>query len=228
VPPGLIVRCLSELLGTALLVGIGTGSIVAGANAGGVAQWVLAVAWFVAVAVPVFLLARVSGSHINPAVTVALATSGRFPWRETPAYVAAQVAGAFVGSSLVLAFLGSAAHIGATLPRDDNLWLIVPLELPFTMLLMLTVLYLTTPGKIVRQVELFLPAAAVGISTFVIGPWTGSSLNPARTLAPGVLSSDFFGIGLYFFAVFAGALIAVLLWKSGHRRADGSPVNRSR
>jgi glycerol uptake facilitator-like aquaporin len=197
--------------GTALLVGIGTGAIVAGANAGGVGLWLIAVAWFIAVAVPVFVFARFSGSHINPAVTLALALSGRFPRREVLPYGCSQVAGAFVGSFIVLLVLGPAAHLGATLPRGGNLWLIVPLEVPFTLFLMLTVLYLTAPGRVVRPVELFLPALAVGISTYVIGPWTGSSLNPARTLAPGVLSGDVTGILLYFLAAFGGAVAAVFV-----------------
>lgn len=208
-PPSLPVRCFSELAGTALLVGIGTGSIVAAANAGGEPQWVIALAWFAAVAVPVLLLARVSGSHINPAVTVSLWLAGRIRGRDVGPYVAAQVSGAFLGSFLVLLLLGPAAHLGATLPRDGNLWLIVPLELPFTFFLMVTVLYLTAPGRAVRAVELLLPALAVGISTYVIGPWTGSSLNPARSLAPGALSMDVTGLALYFVATFLGAIFAI-------------------
>ncbi len=213
--PSLRVRCVSEIGGTALLVGIGTGSIVASAKEGGAPEWVIALAWFAAVAIPVLLLARVSGSHINPAVTVALWISGRFSRHEVGPYVASQLTGAFIGSYLVLLALGPAAHLGATLPRGGNLWLVVPLELPFTVLLMLTVLYLTAPGREVRAVELLLPALAVAVSTYAIGPWTGSSLNPARSLAPAVLSMDLTGLPLYLIATFVGAIAAIGLARLG-------------
>ena len=97
----LIQRTAAEAAGTALLVGIGTGSIVAGANAGGVGRWVLALAWFAAVAIPVLAFAFVSGSHINPAVTLALVSSPRFPAREALPYIAAQFLGAFAASTVV-------------------------------------------------------------------------------------------------------------------------------
>jgi len=77
VPRRLLDRCLAELAGTALLVGIGTGTIVAAGNAGGIPQWAMAVAWFLAVLIPVALFIGLSGAHLNPAVTLALAISGR-------------------------------------------------------------------------------------------------------------------------------------------------------
>jgi aquaporin NIP len=197
-------RSLAELIGTALLVGIGCGSIVAGANAGGVPQWVLAVSWFLAVLVPVLAFARISGAHLNPAVTLMLVGSRRFPSREAGAYVAAQFAGAFVGAGAVLLSLGGAAHVGATLPRGDDLVRTFVFELGFTIALLLSVVYLSWPQKAVETWELFLPALVVGFSTYFIGPWTGSSLNPARTTGPAVLSGDFLGIWVYF----AAALVA--------------------
>lgn len=196
----LVKRSLAELVGTALLVGIGCGSIVAGVNAGGVGQWVLAVAWFLAVLIPVLAFARVSGAHLNPAVTLMLVGARRFPPREAPPYIAAQVVGAFVGAGAVLLSLGGAAHLGATLPRGDDLARTFVFELGFTLALLLSVVYLSWPQKVVRPWELFLPATVVGFSTYFIGPWTGSSLNPARTIAPAVLSSDYLGIWVYFAA----------------------------
>jgi aquaporin NIP len=215
----LVQRCLAEVAGTALLVGIGTGAIVAGANAGGVPQWVLAIAWFVAVAVPVFAFAFVSGSHINPVVTLALAVSERFPPREAPAYVGSQFVGAFVGSGVVLAALGSRARLGATLPKDGNVALAFVLEFGFTAALIASVFWLTRPGPTPSKLELFLPAIVVGISTYFIGPWTGSSLNPARTVAPAALSGDTSGIWVYLTAVPLAALClaCVVRWRSGDR-----------
>ena len=206
-------RSLAELVGTALLVGIGCGSIVEGSNAGGVSQWVLAVTWFLAVLIPVLAFARISGAHLNPAVTLMLAGSRRFPVREAPPYIASQVVGAFVGVAVVLLLFGGAAHLGATLPRGDDLPRTFVYELGFTVALLLSVVYLSWPRKVVKTWELFLPAIVVGFSTYLIGPWTGSSLNPARSLAPAVLSGDYLGIWVYLAAaLLACATIAAFVW----------------
>lgn len=220
--PPLYQRALAEVAGTALLVGIGTGTIAAAARVGGIPQLWMAAAWFLAVAVPIFLLGRVSGAHLNPVVTLGLAASRRFPWRELPTYVGAQLLGAFAASSSVLLALGDVAHLGATLPAGDDLARTFVLELAFTFLLVLSVLWLTHERKTAHPLDILAPPAVVGISTYLIGPLTGSSLNPARTLAPGILSGDLLGIWVYLIAVPAGSLAAVLavrLWNAGRTRS---------
>jgi aquaporin Z len=221
-------RVVAEAAGTALLVGIGTGAIVAASRAGGVSQAWLAVAWFVAVAVPIFLFARLSGSHINPVVTLALAIARRFPLRELPAYVGAQLVGAFAGSFFVRVTLGNEAHLGATLPAGGDLGLTFLLEFVFTCLLILSVLWLTSEGTTVRWWDLLLPPLVVGVSTFLIGPWTGSSLNPARTLAPGLLSGDVVGLWVYLVSVPLGSLSAVGLLRASQMRTRRSQGNARR
>ena len=225
--PPLLVRCAAEVCGTAVLVGLGTGAIVAGADVGGVPQWVLAVAWFFAVLIPILAFAFVSGSHINPAVTLALATSRGFAPRDALAYVASQVAGAFLGSAVVAGLLGTADHLGATLPHHIGLVEVFLLEYAFTLCLILGVLFLTRPREVVRRWELLLPPATVAIATFVIGPWTGSSLNPARTLAPDVLVGVYAGIGVYVAATVAAALSGSLLLWGWHRRSAGGSRGQS-
>lgn len=197
-----------------MLVGIGCGSIVAGAEVGGVSQWILALAWFFAVLLPVLAFARISGAHLNPAVTLMLVGARRFPPREAPPYLVAQFTGAFVGAGVVLLSVGSAAHLGSTLPRGDDLLRTFVLELIFTVSLLLSVVYLTWPQKSLKLWELPLPAVVVGLSTYLIGPWTGSSLNPARTLAPAVLSGDYLGLWVYFIAALVAAAIgAAFVWR---------------
>ncbi len=203
---GIAGRCAAEATGTAMLVGVGTGAIVAGSSAGGVPQWVLALAWFAAVALPIQAFAYVSGAHLNPAITAGLVAARRFPAAEAPLYMGAQIAGAFSGSFSVRELLGSGARLGATLPGPRGPLWVFPLEFAFTFLLMASVLYLTGAGGRPRRSLLLLPAAVVGLSTLVIGPWTGSSLNPARSIAPAVLSSDPSWLWLYLVATFAGGL----------------------
>jgi len=206
-------RSLAEAGGTALLVGIGTGTIVAGSGTPGFPQWALALAWFSAVALPILLFVSVSGAHLNPAVSLALASSGRIAWREVPAYWAGQFAGAFLGSTAVLILVGSAAHLGATVPTGGNLPRAFLSEAGFTALLVAAVFYLADAGQGTGRWRLFLPPAAVGLSTYVIGPWTGSSLNPARTIAPAILSGTYTDLWVYLVAVPLAALAVALLWR---------------
>lgn len=208
---GLARRCLAEAIGTALLVGIGTGAIVASASFGGVPQWIIAVAWFLAVAVPVLLFAAVSGAHLNPAVTLGLVAANRFPARELPLYVVAQLVGALAGSLAVLLLLGDANHLGATLPRGGDVLLVFPLEGLFTLALVVSVLWLARLPRGATRLWLLLPAAVVGVSTQLIGPLTGSSLNPARSLAPAALSGAVSGLWAYLIVVPLTALGVGLL-----------------
>ena len=210
--PGFARRFVAEALGTALLVGIGTGAIVLAARGGGVPQWELAVAWFLAVMVPILLFVGVSGAHLNPAVTLALAVSGRVAWREVPEYVVAQVTGAFVGSGFVLVSLGSGAHLGSTIPSTGTATAFLS-EAGFTAALIGAVFVLSDLGEGRFRWRLALPPLAVGVSTFVIGPLTGSSLNPARTIAPAVLSGTYEGLWLYLLAVPLAALGVGVAWR---------------
>jgi glycerol uptake facilitator protein len=105
-------RAVAEALGTALLVGLGTGTIVAASRVGGIPLWEMSVAWFLAVLIPILLLIQLSGAHLNPAVTLSLAVSGRISWGEAPSYMVGQFAGALGGSALVLAL--------ATMPTPER------------------------------------------------------------------------------------------------------------
>jgi glycerol uptake facilitator protein len=202
-------RLFAEAVGTALLVGIGTGAIVVAHRVGGASIGWIALAWFAAVSVPVLLVARVSGAHLNPAVTLALVAGRRFPLRELPFYVGAQVAGAFAGSAAVWGIEGDGAELGATQFRPGFVGVGAFGEFAFTFLLVLVVLLLVDWGPGMPRWALLAPGAAVGFSTYVIGPWTGSSLNPARTLAPAVLSGTFANLPVYLLVVPLGGLAAV-------------------
>ena len=209
----LLYRCLAEAIGTALLVGIGTGTIVAAGKIGGIPQWTMAIAWFLAVSVPILLFLRVSGAHLNPAVTFALASSGRIAWKEAPPYWASQFTGAFVASLSVLVTLGGGSHLGATLPADGDIARTFVAEAAFTALLIAAVFVLADRGEGRKRWRAFLPPLAVGLSTYVIGPWTGSSLNPARSLAPAVLSGTYTDLWVYLLAVPLAALAIAALWR---------------
>jgi glycerol uptake facilitator-like aquaporin len=213
VPRRLVHRCLAEAVGTALLVGLGTGTVVAAGSAGGIPQWWMALAWFAAVLVPIVCFIGISGAHLNPAVTLALASSGRIAWREAPPYWASQFAGAFLASFLVLSSLGGGSDLGATFPAHGDIVRAFAAEAGFTGLLVASVFLLADRGAGPFRGRIALPPAAVGVSTYVIGPWTGSSLNPARTVAPAVLSGTFTDLWVYLLAVPLAAVTIAAIWK---------------
>ncbi|HLY77597.1 MAG TPA: MIP/aquaporin family protein, partial [Thermoplasmata archaeon] len=206
-------RLVAEAAGTALLVGIGTGSIVLSARVGGLPLLVLTGAWFLAVLIPILLFVRRSGAHLNPVVTLALAVSGRIGWREVPPYFLGQFAGAFLGSAVVLVTLGNGAHLGATVPSQGNILRAFPSELAFTAALVTAVFLLSDRGEGRGRWRILLPPTVVAFATYLIGPWTGSSLNPARTLAPAILSATYTDLWVYLTAVPLGALLVAALWR---------------
>jgi aquaporin NIP len=225
-----LVRVAAEAAGTALLVGIGTGTIVLATRVGGIPQWEMAVAWFFAVLIPILFFIHVSGAHLNPAVTLALAVSGRIAWAEVPSYVLGQFAGALGASAVLLASLGDRAHLGSTVPTGGVILLAAALEFFFTALLVSAVFLLSDQGEGRHRWRLLLPPAVVGVSTYLIGPLTGSSLNPARTLAPAILSATYTDLWVYLTAVPLAALLIAALWRPrtvdrldrGPGRADAS------
>jgi aquaporin Z len=176
-------------------------------------MWLLPLAWFVAVTAPILLFASTSGAHLNPVVTLALAIRRRIRPSHAAAYAATQFAGGFVGSAAVLVGAGTADHLGATYPSGSLPWDFAG-ETAFTFLLVLSVLFIVERGTGRGRWRLLLPGAVVGVSTFVIGPWTRSSLNPARTLAPAVLTGLVGDLWLYFLSAPLGALLAVLAWRA--------------
>src|SRR5688500_15706070 len=114
--PSLIQKLAAEALGTAFLVFIGVGAVPATLIVNGDAPFTMAdlgmisLAFGTIVVATVYALGHISGNHINPAVTVGLAATGKFPWRDVPAYILAQTAGATAGALAIVGVLGSKAH----------------------------------------------------------------------------------------------------------------------
>lgn len=152
----------------------------------------------------------VSGAHLNPSITLGLAARGRIAWTEVPGYALAQLLGAFAGVSLVALALGTEGHLGSTLPSVD-LVVVGILEAAFTAALMGSVFLLADHGLGRFRWRILLPPSVVGLSTFLTGPLTGSSLNPARSIAPAALSGSYAGLEVDLVSVPAGALLISLL-----------------
>ena len=137
----------------------------------------------------IYTLGTTSGAHINPAVTVALAVTGRFRWAEVPAYVGAQLIGAVLGAFLIVGVAGTKAATAAGVGLTSTALGVsngqaVLAEGIGTFLLMFTIMAVAVDRRAPVGWAGFLIGLAVVCEIFVIGPFTGGAVNPARTIGP--------------------------------------------
>lgn len=210
-------KWVAEALGTFGLVLCGTGAIALDERTGLLGVGGIALAFGLIVCAMVLVFAPISGAHINPAVTVALAAKGAFAWRSVLPYTSAQLTGALCASAVVKLSFPESVHLGATMPSIDPPWAFA-LEAFLTFLLMLVVLRTMSWDRLTASMAL---GATVGLEAFFAGPLTGASMNPARTIAPALVSGDPSYIVLYTSATVTGALLAVLLARRGARNKAG-------
>jgi glycerol uptake facilitator protein len=200
--PDLLRRLVAELLGTALLVVFGVGTVLAAMAVGeGRLDYAgigfISLGFAIAVAVVIYAFLAVSGAHINPAVTLALAITRRFPWGEVVPYLLAQFLGAAVGSLLLVASFGTRAVDfggGATALGDGvSYGQGIVAEVLGTFLLMLAVMAVAVDQRAPKGWAGLIIGLAVAAAILVIAPLTGGSLNPARTFGPNLVQSIFGG-----------------------------------
>ncbi|WP_273234491.1 MIP/aquaporin family protein [Ileibacterium valens] len=228
---------ISEFIGTALLIILGCGVVAnvslekSGMKGAGSIQ--ITIAWGLAVMVPAFVFGEASGASFNPALTLALAIDGSFPWEQVGGYIAAQLAGAFVGACIVyLLFKGQFdstsdpdAKLGvfATSSSVKNMWLNFFSEFVGTFILVFAIKGISNVSGIAMGVDklfVFGIIVAIGMS---LGGLTGYAINPARDLGPRLAhavlpikdkgSSHFdYGLIVPIFGPFLGAIAAVLVY----------------
>ena len=185
-------RLVAEFFGTAFLVFVGVGAVPATLIVNGESPFtmadlgVISLAFGTVVVATVYALGHVGGNHINPAVTLGLAVTGKFPWAEVPAYLGAQVAGAVAGAGAILAVLGHKASevgLGVASYGDISWTQAFAAEFVGTFILVFTVF-----GVIHRKAAAGFAGVAIGLVVFgviiPVAPATGASINPARTYGP--------------------------------------------
>ena len=201
-------RCFAECLGTFVLVFVGCGAIMVQSATGALTHPGVALTWGLVVLALVYTLGDKSGANLNPAVTLGLALARRFPCCEVLPYIGSQVVGAFAGSVLLLILFPEDLTLGATLPRGPA-WQSFILEIILTWFLMLAVLCITR-GATNKGITVGLVAGAIiGLEAMFAGPITGASMNPARSLAPAVVSGTVGAVWIYLSAPILGSLLAV-------------------
>lgn len=203
-------RLAAEFLGTFALVFAGTGAIVINdVSAGAVSHVGIALTFGLMVLAMIYAVGDVSGAHLNPAVTLGFFTARRFEGRWVAPYIATQCAGALL-ASLVLRFLfPTNATLGATLPAGDPLQSFL-LEAILTFLLMFVILSVSTGSKEKGVLAGVAVGSVIALEALFAGPISGASMNPARSLAPAVVSTRFENLWLYLAAPVLGACAGVL------------------
>lgn len=212
-------RGLAEAGGTFALVLIGPGAMMLDARThGAVGPFGVALAFGAAVAAAIIVFGPRSGAHINPAVTFGLAAARRFQAAEVPAYVTGQLAGATAAAVLLRLVLGPVGGLGATVPAA-GIWSSAGLELLMSFALMVTIL-LALRGGWARVWSGVAIGTVVGLCAFFGGPYTGASMNPARSFGPALAGGGWSGHWIYWVAPLSGMLLAAGV----DRHASGTRV----
>ena len=180
----------AEMVGTFALVFAGCGATMIDAITGGtISHLGVGLAFGLVIMVMVCATGHISGAHFNPAVTLAFAATGGFPWREVPGYLAGQVVAAVLAAASLLAILGSAADLGATSPVGAHEQSFA-LEVVLTFFLMFVITAVATDARAIGQMAAWAIGGTVAVGSIFGGPISGASMNPARSLGPGLVSGQ--------------------------------------
>ncbi|PZS34178.1 MAG: aquaporin family protein [Pseudonocardiales bacterium] len=188
----LVQKLTAEVIGTAFLVFIGVGSVPATLIVNGKAPFTMAdlgmisLAFGTIVVATVYALGHISGNHINPAVTLGLATTGKFPWSRVPAYLGAQAVGGVIGAAAIIGVLGhKASDVGLGVASYSGISVAQAFTAEFvgTFILVFTIM-----GVIHRKASAGFAGVAIGLVVFAViirpPPATSAAINPARVFGP--------------------------------------------
>lgn len=222
--PDLLRRLVAEALGTFCLVFAGVGAIVINAVSGGqLGHGGVAAAFGMAVAVMIFAVGHISGAHMNPAITAGFAAGRHFPIAEVGPYWVAQIAGALAASAALRGMFGDAGGLGVTQPAHVTAVVAAIIEGGLTATLMVVILAVATDTRAAGSLAAIAVGATIGLEALVLGPITGASMNPARSLGPAAISANWSNLWVYLAGPMLGALIGVAIYEY-LRGPGGRPV----
>jgi len=202
-------KFMAEFIGTFALVFSGAGAIVINdVSGGGITHVGIALTFGLVVLAMIYAVGEISGAHFNPAVTSAFWLAGRLPARLVPPYIASQCLGAFAASAVLRLLFPAHATLGSTLPAGTDMQSFV-LELILTFFLMFVILNVSTGAKEKGITAGIAVGAVIAQEALFAGPVSGASMNPARSLAPALVSGHLADLWIYLLAPLLGAAAAV-------------------
>lgn len=203
-------KLAAEALGTFALVFAGTGAIVINEVTGGSVTHVgVALTFGLIVLAMIYAVGDVSGAHLNPAVTLGFFTARRFEGRWVAPYIVSQCAGALLASFAMRLLFPTSGSLGATQPAGDVTQSFA-LEVILTFLLMFVILSVSTGSKEKGILAGVAVGAVIALEALFAGPISGASMNPARSLAPALMSWRLDCLWIYLMAPVLGACSGVL------------------
>jgi aquaporin Z len=204
-------RLFSEVWGTFLLVLVAAGGGVIGATAygGGLTLAMKALAPGMMVMGVIFFMGTISGAHLNPAVTLAFAVRGNFPWRRVPGYIVAELVGAILAAWVLQLMYGNIIN-GATEPTSHvSIWVAMLTEAILTLGLVSVILGTASGARNVGINGALAVGAYIGLVSVWGAPVSGASMNPARSLAPELIGGNLTHYWIYLVGPIIGAMVAV-------------------
>ncbi|XP_058749408.1 nodulin-26-like [Vicia villosa] len=222
-PVPLLQKLVAEVVGTFFLIFVGCGSVVTNLNNdNAVTLPGIAIVWGLCVVVLVYSLGHISGAHFNPAVTIAHASTKRFPLVQVPPYIIAQLVGSLLASgALKLIFTGKENRFVGTLPAGSNLQALI-IEFIITFYLMFIISGVATDDRAVGELAGLAVGSAIILNVLFAGPITGASMNPVRSLGPAIMHHEYRGIWIYVVSPILGALAGT--WAYTFIRISKKPV----
>ncbi len=203
---------VAEFIGTFCLVFFGCGAILIDQNSSGVfGLQGIALAFGLIIIAVIYAIGHISGAHINPAVTFALACVRKFPWCRVPTYMIAQFLGATVASLLLSVCIATGPSLGMTMPAGDPIQALV-IEIILTALLLFVVKGVGIDTRAHSQFTAIAVSAVIMIDIMVGGSISGASMNPARSFGPALISMNFDHLWIYFVGPVVGGVIGALLY----------------
>lgn len=204
-------RLIAEFTATFFLVLVAAGvGMVADAYPGSISPAMKGAAIGLVIMAMILFVGKISGTHMNPAVTLAFALRGDFPWKRVPGYMAVQFAAGFLAAIVLTALVGVSASKGGSYPGADTSPLTAMfVEMLITFGLVSVVMGTASGAQSVGTFAAFGVGGFIALSAMWAGPLSGASMDPARTLGPNVIGGDLGPLWVYFVGPFAGAILAV-------------------
>jgi len=209
---------VAELVGTFGLVIAATGCIVYDGMMGGIYGIAfIAIIHFIGIAIVIQIFGKYSMAHFNPAVSIAFFITGHIKSRQLPIYFTAQVIGAFLGTIFVKFVFGDYALLGTNAPNlEFTMPEIIGYEILATALLM-AVIYVVVHYKM-SKLSGILIAGIIGLDVLFLGPVSGASMNPMRSLSPAIISGVTTDLWLYWTTPFIGTILMAVLYRKKIRK----------
>ena len=219
-------KYLAELIGTFILVFTGTGAIVINELYGSVTHLGVGFTFGLVVMALIFSLGEISGAHINPAVSIAFWVAKRMDRKDVLLYIFFQIIGAFLASFTIKMLFPESNLLGATLPIGSWEQSFI-LEFILTFILMFVILQVSTGNKETGTMAAVSIGAVVGLEAIFAGPVSGASMNPARSIAPAVMSGHISYLWLYVVATSLGAIASVAVYRLINPKDSSLDTGRS-